>query len=320
MGTPKISILVPTYNPVPEHLREALTCIKKQTEQDWHVVIHDDASTVDVRAIVKPFLADPRFSFVRSDRRLGLGGNWNACLKFVNAPVIQYLFQDDLWEPAFLERGLKILEEHPSLGFVAIDHDYRTEGNPTNASYYGNLRTFKHFAITPGFHRGEEFLRFWLANDLRPGLVGEPSFVMLRRSLIEKTGPFLTDMPQSLDNEFWIRCLQVSDIAILQEHLGTFRVHPAGASAVHDQEGSGLTDRLRIYQILLKTLPRESTLYAETKASLARAFSAMVKRFFRRRAEGKSVAMRGGSRKTLLTFAMRHPFLILGALVKARAS
>ncbi|MDD4627864.1 MAG: glycosyltransferase family 2 protein [Candidatus Peribacteraceae bacterium] len=314
MGTPKISILVPTYNPVPEHLREALECLRSQTMREWHAVIHDDCSTVDVLAIVEPFLTDTRFTFVRSDCRLGIGGNWNACLTYATAPVIQYLFQDDLWSPMFLEKGLAILETHPSVGFVSIDHEYRYENGRNNAAYYDELNAFKRMKIAAGEHRGGEMLRQWLAFDLKPGLIGEPSFVMIRRSLTEKIGPFLTDMPQSLDNEYWIRALLSSDWYFLKESLGEFRVHAAAASAMNDLAGAGLADRLRIYQLLLKQLPRKSDLHATTQTSLIRALSAMVRRFFQRRKQGKSVAMRGGSKKTILLFVLRHPLIFLNSL------
>ncbi len=238
MGTPKVSILVPTYHPAPEHLRAALEALQRQTVQDWHAVIHDDASTSDVQGIVAPFLADPRFTFRKSAHRLGIGGNWNACLQYAGAPFIQYLFQDDLWEPAFLEKALVVLEANPTVGFVSVDHAYRYEGGGTPAAYYEDLNAFKRANIAAGKHAGGEMLRFWLAHALRPGLIGEPSFVLLRRSLIERVGPFLTDMPQSLDNEYWMRCLLSSDWYELRESLGTFRVHPKGASTIRRARAS----------------------------------------------------------------------------------
>jgi glycosyltransferase involved in cell wall biosynthesis len=311
MPEAKISVLVPTYNPVPEHLQEAMECLKRQTVREWNVIIHDDASTVDVHTIVTPYLNDPRFSFRRSEKRLGIGGNWNACLKFAAAPVVQFLFQDDLWEPTYLEKGLRVLEEHPSVGFVSIDHDYRYEDGRNTAEYYEALNSFKDTNLLEGSHRGEEMLHWWLRNDLRPGIVGEPSFVMIRHSLVEKAGPFLTDMPQSLDNEYWIRCLRLSNWYYLKESLGAFRVHAASASATNDALGAGLADRLRIFQRLLSELPRGSMLRREAEQSVKRALSRMIRRYLERRTEGKSTAMRGGGKKAILRFALTHPWLTM---------
>ncbi|MDD5751124.1 MAG: glycosyltransferase family 2 protein [Candidatus Peribacteraceae bacterium] len=307
---------MPTFNPVPEHLREALTCIRNQTERDWHAVIHDDASTVDVRAIVAPFLADPRFTFIRSDRRRGIGGNWNACLQHVKARIVQFLFQDDLWEPAYLEKGLAILEAHPEVGLVSIDHDYRTESGSANAAYYQELNAFKHAHIPVGEHSGEDVLRLWLKHDLKPGLLGEPSFVMIRRYMVERAGTFLEDMPQSLDNEYWIRCLPTTRWYYLREPLGTFRVHAQGASALNDLAGAGLTDRLRIYQILLAELSKTHALRKDTEQSARRALSAMIRKYCTRRASGKKVTLTGGGKKTVMAFMMRHPLLTFGALMR----
>jgi len=318
MGTPKVSLLVPTYNPVLEHLREALTCIRHQTEQDWHAVIHDDASETDVRAIVAPLLADPRFTFIRNNRRRGIGGNWNACLEHAKAPVVQFLFQDDLWEPTYLEKGLAILEAHPEAGLISIDHDYRDENGGANAAYYEELNAFKHANIPVGEHSGEDVLRLWLKHDLKPGLLGEPSFVMIRRYMTERAGSFLEDMPQSLDNEYWIRCLPTTRWYYLREPLGTFRVHAKGASAQNDLASSGLTDRLRIYGILLAELSKTHALRKDTEQSARRALSMMIRKYFARRASGKNTILKGNSKKTVMAFVMRHPLLSLKALVGAR--
>jgi len=316
MAAPKIVILVPTYNPVPGHLQETLNSLMRQTVQDWKAIIHDDASAVDVASLVAPYLSDSRFTFKRSDRRRGIGGNWNACLKFANAPIVQYLFQDDVWDPAYLEKGLAILEKHPEVGFVSIDHEYRYEGGRNNADYYDALNDFKRANIKKGLHRGEEMLRWWLKNELKPGVIGEPSFVMLRRALTKACDPFLEDMPQSLDNEYWVRCLLNTQWYYLKESLGEFRVHANAASAMNDLRGAGLADRLRIYQILLKKLPSEHPLRAETKDSARRALSAMVRRFFERRAQGKNVTMRG-NKTTLLSFALQHPLITSTEILKA---
>src|SRR3989344_4074088 len=88
MDTPLITILIPTYEPNPHFLREALDGLKRQTETRWKAVIHDDASDISVEQIVAPYLRAARFSFVRSRARLGIGGNWNACLKHVDSDYV----------------------------------------------------------------------------------------------------------------------------------------------------------------------------------------------------------------------------------------
>ena len=96
-----VDVLIPTYNPGAEHLRVALDALKAQTYTEWQAFIHDESDAVDVEVIVRPYLEDPRFQFMRSPKRLGIGGNWNACLTHTKNPVVAYLFHDDEWVPEY---------------------------------------------------------------------------------------------------------------------------------------------------------------------------------------------------------------------------
>ncbi|MDB4978118.1 MAG: glycosyl transferase family protein [Candidatus Peribacteria bacterium] len=76
----QVSILVPTYEPDPAHLRQALDSILEQTFSNWTVLIQDDESASDVESMIQAYCKDPRFSFRRNAHRLGIGGNWNSCV------------------------------------------------------------------------------------------------------------------------------------------------------------------------------------------------------------------------------------------------
>ena len=204
--SPRVDIYMPTFEPDPAYLREAIQSVCAQTEQGWHLWIHDDASMADVQAIVEPFLRDPRITFHRSDRRLGIGGNWNACLPLGSAPFVQFLFQDDRWEESYLREALGILETHPAVGLVMSAHRYDCDRTIENSAMYRELEHLRG-TIAPGLHEGTVFLTEWLERGLHPNLIGEPSFVLLRRSLTEAVGSFDEDLPQCLDLAYWIRCL-----------------------------------------------------------------------------------------------------------------
>lgn len=306
-----VDVLIPTYNPNPQHLTEALTSLQAQTFTDWTALIHDDCSETDVRAIVTPFLTDPRIRFVQSEKRLGIGGNWNTCATLTQAPLVAYLFQDDTWEPTYLAAATKIFETNPTVGFVSLEHTYTMEGAMTTAPLYEEVRKFRSTHVKDGFHKGIELLRWWITQELTPNVVGEPSFVVLRREAMEKTGPFLTDMPQFLDMEYWTRLLLSYDWYFLRGHFGTFRVHASGASALNQEIGQGLFDRLRCFELLLTRLSSADAHIAV--AARQSALTKMVTKFRRRVGTGKRVSAQGSGE--LRKFCMRHPFLILRAIL-----
>ncbi len=309
MHQPLINIFVPTYEPQARHLKEAIESILAQTEKRWTLLIHDDASTVDVNEIIKPYLADPRIRFERSDGRLGIGGNWNACLEQAVAPFVQFLFQDDVWTPTYLERSIAILERDEGIGFTAANHTYRTDDGKPAGDHYEYVRHKREEVLKSGRYDGREFLMQWVREGLHPNLIGEPSFVMMRREMIERTGLFSHDLPQCLDLEYWTRLLINTHWQYIPEELGFFRVHPQAASAVNQQSGAGIFDRL----VCLKRLQSSLNNPAEKKIvrdSIRRSIDDMVRKFFTRRKDRMPGAS-GGLRKIPLSY---YPLIMKGIL------
>jgi len=314
LATALIDILVPTYEPNPAYLREAIRSVLRQTEQRWTLLIQDDASQIDVRAIVRSQFHDPRMTFVRNPTHLGIGGSWNACLRHGSAPHIQYLFQDDVWQPHYLERALAILTADPAIGFVAVDHDYAFEGEIPTRALYERLREEKRLLLSGGRHDGQSFLHSWMERGLHPNLIGEPSFVMMRRSSLEIAGGFAQDMLQFLDVEMWTRLLQHTNFSYLAEELGTFRVHLKGASLKNYELGCGLLDRLRCIERVLQHIPYGGE-RRRIEDRLVTHLSGMVQKFFKRVQRQERTQLDRVS--AIPHFAFRHPLLTLKAVTRA---
>jgi glycosyltransferase involved in cell wall biosynthesis len=286
-------------------LKAALESVLSQTEQRWTVFIHDDASHINVRSIIEPYLNDPRITFARSEKRLGIGGNWNACLRQAKTPYVQFLFQDDLWEKDYLLNAVNILESHSQVGFVSVEHEYLFEGQSDAQEGYEALSAFKKENVQPGAHDGRTFLNWWMMRGLHPNVIGEPSFVMMRTSVAHGVGPFLEDMPQFLDVEYWTRLLQRSDWYFIPKSHGSFRVHASGASHQNQQQGRGLFDRLRCMERTMNAL--EGSARSTAKRAIAVQLSGMIGKFLNRKRAGKAVKLEGSG--AVKSFLLRHPLL-----------
>lgn len=307
-----VDILIPTYKPQREHLSVALECLKKQTFTSYKAFIHDDhVAESEAMQIVHPYYDAVPMLYKESDRRLGIGGNWNACVQNTTAEFVAFLFQDDIWEPTYLENAVKILQSHPTVGFVSMEHRYQPEGGQELGPIYGGVQEFRRKHVRPGYHIGRECLRLWISHELTPNFIGEPSFVVMRRRAMEKAGPFLEDMPQFLDSEYWLRMLQVSDWYNLLGDFGAFRVHPAAATARNEASGAGIFDRLRCFQILIGSLHGNDRKLAAKARS--HAILGMVQKFFQRRRQGKSM---GGGSGMMKKIVLRHPLLISSAVLR----
>jgi glycosyltransferase involved in cell wall biosynthesis len=309
-----IDICVPTWNCDPTHFKAAIDSALAQTETRWRMIIHDDASTTDMESLVQPYLKDPRIEWHPNKKKLGIGGNWNATMNLGSAPYMQFLFPDDWWNPDFLAKGLKVMEEHPSVGLVSLEHEYIAEGDDSILEAYQYPAKFRKENLSAGLHEGMETLRWWTKRGLHPNIVGEPDFVMLRRSVIEKAGQYLEDMQQNLDAEYALRCLIHSDWYYIPETCGSFRVHAGSTSEQNQREGKGIFDRFRCFEELIKKLPKgpDRDLVIQSRNE---ALDEMAKKFLNRLKRGGQVKARGGG--AFRKFALMHPFLILRAVLRS---
>jgi glycosyltransferase involved in cell wall biosynthesis len=310
---PTVSVLLPLYHPRIDYLREALQCLKNQTFTDFEAILLNQPWDQDVRGKIEDFLSDGRFRFIQSETIRGIGENWNACLPEVAGEYIQYLFYDDLWEPQYLARAASILEDDPDLGFVAVNHSYLYQGEVRTIPLYDELQEFKRIHLTPGRHSGQEFLLWWMEQGLRPNIIGEPSFVMLRRSLVDVAGPFHRTMRQFLDTEYWTRCLASADFFYLPDTLGKFRVHSEGTSAQNEFAGKGIFERFDTLHQAVSLLPPEHR--PRAARALLTALEQMVGRLFLRLREKRAVSGEGSG--GLIFFCILHPILVIRAVFRA---
>ena len=120
-----VAILMGTRNGA-RFLRAQLTTIAAQSHRDWSLIVSDDASTDETRAILAAFAAEVGGNrvVVREGPRQGFAANF---LSLAGDPGILadfYAFadQDDLWHPDRLARGLS------RIGDLAADRPALTGG------------------------------------------------------------------------------------------------------------------------------------------------------------------------------------------------
>ncbi len=107
---PLVSVVMPCYNGS-RFIGEAVDSVRKQTIQDWELLIVDNASTDDSVAVVSALAEeDPRIIPLSCATR-GAGSARNAGITYARGRYIAFLDCDDLWSPIKLERQLSIMKE-----------------------------------------------------------------------------------------------------------------------------------------------------------------------------------------------------------------
>lgn len=115
--TPSVVFGVTLYNNA-RHLPEALDSLLAQTDQDFGVVLVDDASVDDTGAVVHRYLGDPRVRYLRHPVRQGMVPTWRdafelAVSTFPSAQYFAWASDHDWWHPDWLRRVRAALEAQP---------------------------------------------------------------------------------------------------------------------------------------------------------------------------------------------------------------
>jgi glycosyltransferase involved in cell wall biosynthesis len=202
-GGPAIAVAVPTCNGA-RHLADALRSILAQTIPPAQLIVCDDRSDDDTLAIVREVAGDRAQIHINTER-LGLAGNWNACVARTTSPWVAVFHQDDVLAPDHLAHHRAAIQDRPDLGLVvSAAHHIGDDGRPvwTGIESRPTLETTDR-VFEPGFL----VAKLAASNPIRC------SAVTLARQAHSAVGGFRTDLRYALDWAFWLAVGRVFPVA-----------------------------------------------------------------------------------------------------------
>jgi len=111
-----VSIGMPVYNGE-RYLEEALESLLSQSFTDFELIISDNDSTDNTGEICKRYAAkDSRIKYQRFDTNVGATRNYNHVVDEAVGKYFKWAAHDDLCEPAYLQRCVEVLDNHPEVG------------------------------------------------------------------------------------------------------------------------------------------------------------------------------------------------------------
>lgn len=107
-----VSIIMPTYN-CGAFIAETIRSVQAQTYTNWEIVIVDDCSTDDTKAVVDAFiLEDDRIKYHCLEENSGAAVARTRAMAIAEGEYMAFLDSDDLWMPDKLERQLAFMKDN----------------------------------------------------------------------------------------------------------------------------------------------------------------------------------------------------------------
>jgi glycosyltransferase involved in cell wall biosynthesis len=164
VNAPSVSVIIPTYNSA-RYIAQSIDSVFAQTRQPAEVLIVDDGSTDETRAVVTA-QGDSRIRYIEVPHR-GVAAARNRGMDIATGDYLAFLDADDLWRPTMLEKQVSVMERDAGLicsftNFVRFAQG-TGETFPEQFDFYPELATLE--VVDFGFDgafvvAGDAFIQF----------------------------------------------------------------------------------------------------------------------------------------------------------------
>jgi glycosyltransferase involved in cell wall biosynthesis len=200
----QISICIPTYNRT-QYLKETIQNALNQDYDNFEIVIVDDGSTDNTKALVQSFQSD-KIRYIQKAHE-GAPQTRNRCIQEARGKYILWLDSDDLLEDGVVAAHCKATHLYPDVDV-----------------HYGDIRVFGDNSKTgrteyryENYYQNNAALISALTTRNR---IPNPG-TLIKKSLFKKTGTYNESFTRAHDYEFWTRAANIG----VFRHLGRYTLH-----------------------------------------------------------------------------------------------
>lgn len=200
-----VSVVIPTYKREPEMLKRALDSVASQTYGDLEVIVVDDSpADFEKRSLIKELVTSYdklKINYIQHETNKGGAAARNTGIEASQGEFVALLDDDDEWLPEKTEKQIALMSDN-DVGLVYCREyivDSQTLEKTLNSRDYRKGFVFKHL-ITNNF-------------------IGGNSFVLIRKSALDKCGWFDPVMKSAQDAELFLRIAQKYKVDYCDEPL-----------------------------------------------------------------------------------------------------
>ena len=138
LDPPLISVLMPVFNPPPEHLLAAIRSVHEQFYPWWELCIADDASTdpAVIEALRNASERDDRIKLVRRQQNGHISAASNSALRLARGQFVALLDHDDLLPAHALHEVAASIIAHPDVDIIYSDEDHIDDDGRRSHPYF----------------------------------------------------------------------------------------------------------------------------------------------------------------------------------------
>ena len=249
---PAVSVIVPNYNHA-RYLPQRVESILRQTYQDFELILLDDCSTDDSRAVLSQYAGEPRVRIEFNEVNSGSAfKQWNKGVRLARGKYVWIAESDDYADERLLERLVGILDRDDSVAYAYcrswhVTADDRRQGFHDEYGPYKGPRGWDADYCVDGHQECRDYFLF-----MNP--VSNASAAVFRKSAYNFIGGADESMTVCGDWKLWAGIALTGRVAYLSEPLNYYRSHAASQRSRTSRRCVSVAEGLRVVRWLLDRL------------------------------------------------------------------
>lgn len=213
---PKISIVMPVYDPPLNFLKEAIESVTRQSYPNWELCIADDKSpNPNIEKILRAYsIKDSRIKVVIREENGHISASSNSALALATGDYILFMDHDDLLTPNCCAEVVKFINENPDKDDIIYSDEDKID--------------------SVGNHSAAHFKPDWSPDNLLSrNYFGH--VVVMRKTVVDAVGGFRLGFEGSQDYDIILRATEVTQkIGHIPKVLYHWRIHEKSAAQGED--------------------------------------------------------------------------------------
>jgi GT2 family glycosyltransferase len=209
---PKISIVMPVYNPLPAFLKAAIESVMGQLYSNWELCMADDCSpNPQIAKLLEGYaLKDPRIKVTIRKENGHISAASNSALELATGEYILFMDHDDLLTANCCFEVVKHINKKPDLSDIIYSDEDKIDGN--------------------GHYSVPHFKPDWAPHNLLSrNYLGH--IVVVKKDLVDQVKGFRLGFEGSQDYDILLRLTELTDkIGHIPKVLYHWRIHELSAA------------------------------------------------------------------------------------------
>ena len=207
----RFSVIIPLFNKAP-YVAKAIQSVLAQTFTDYELIVMDDGSQDESFSIALKAIEGHGHCHIYRQKNAGVSMARNNGVALSQGEYLCFLDADDWWDPIFLEKMSKLIDEFPEAGVYGANYTIVNETkHKTRVAKIG---------VEEGFEKG--YINYCKAYASTMYMPLTSISVSISRRVFEEMGGFPKGIKLGEDFLLWIRIALKYKVAFLNKSLAYY--------------------------------------------------------------------------------------------------